>query len=170
MVAWVTVRAAAGQRLGRRVVDPEIIGQGRHGHESTGSIPGDCDEKPEAGHAGNAGGEQRADLVCHERSEVAVDRVAFGQRGAASKKLHVLAGFGQRQVASAAGVFGLQSTGALLRRSMAVVSGDTGVMHMATAAREVFIDLRHECCHDTMPVSNFLYCRFKQHGPVCSFR
>jgi lipopolysaccharide heptosyltransferase II len=43
-----------------------------------------------------------------------------------------LAGSGQAQVASAAGVFGLQTTGALLRRSAAVVSGDTGVMHMAT--------------------------------------
>jgi heptosyltransferase-2 len=43
-----------------------------------------------------------------------------------------LAGSGQGQVASAAGIFGLQSTGALLRRSAAVVSGDTGVMHMAT--------------------------------------
>lgn len=36
-------------------------------------------------------------------------------------------------VANVAGRFGLQSTGALLRRSVAVVSGDTGVMHMATA-------------------------------------
>jgi lipopolysaccharide heptosyltransferase II len=36
------------------------------------------------------------------------------------------------RVASAAGVFGLQGTGALLRRSLALVSGDTGVMHMAT--------------------------------------
>lgn len=36
-------------------------------------------------------------------------------------------------VANVAGRFGLQSTGALLKRSAAVVSGDTGVMHMATA-------------------------------------
>jgi lipopolysaccharide heptosyltransferase II len=36
------------------------------------------------------------------------------------------------RVASAAGVFGLQGTGALLRQSAALVSGDTGVMHMAT--------------------------------------
>jgi heptosyltransferase-2 len=53
----------------------------------------------------------------------------------------LLAGSGQRQVASAAGVFGLQSTGALLRRSMAVVSGDTGVMHMATAVRTPVVAL-----------------------------
>jgi heptosyltransferase II len=39
---------------------------------------------------------------------------------------------GHGQMASAAGIFGLQTTGALLRRSTAVVSGDTGVMHMAT--------------------------------------
>jgi heptosyltransferase-2 len=43
-----------------------------------------------------------------------------------------LAGAGHGQVASAAGAFGLQTTGALLRRSAAVVSGDTGVMHLAT--------------------------------------
>jgi lipopolysaccharide heptosyltransferase II len=36
------------------------------------------------------------------------------------------------RVVSAAGAFGLQGTGALLRRSAALVSGDTGVMHMAT--------------------------------------
>ena len=35
-------------------------------------------------------------------------------------------------VASAAGRFGLQGTGALLQRSVALISGDTGVMHMAT--------------------------------------
>jgi heptosyltransferase-2 len=37
------------------------------------------------------------------------------------------------RVVSAAGVFGLQGTGAVLQRSAALVSGDTGVMHMATA-------------------------------------
>src|SRR3989442_1031062 len=35
-------------------------------------------------------------------------------------------------VASAAGEFSLQETGALLARARVVVSGDTGVMHMAT--------------------------------------
>lgn len=40
---------------------------------------------------------------------------------------------GRGRVASAAGRFGLQGTGALLQRARAVVSGDTGVMHMATA-------------------------------------
>jgi heptosyltransferase-2 len=44
----------------------------------------------------------------------------------------LLAGSGHGQMANAAGAFGLQATGALLRRSAAVVSGDTGVMHMAT--------------------------------------
>lgn len=34
---------------------------------------------------------------------------------------------------NAAGRFGLQSTGALLQRAAALISGDTGVMHMATA-------------------------------------
>jgi heptosyltransferase II len=39
---------------------------------------------------------------------------------------------GRNRVASSAGVFGLQATGALLHRARALVSGDTGVMHMAT--------------------------------------
>jgi lipopolysaccharide heptosyltransferase II len=43
-----------------------------------------------------------------------------------------LASFAPGQVVSAAGAFGLQGTGALLRRAAALVSGDTGVMHMAT--------------------------------------
>ena len=37
-----------------------------------------------------------------------------------------------RRVLNAAGLFGLQATGALLQRARALVSGDTGVMHMAT--------------------------------------
>ena len=36
------------------------------------------------------------------------------------------------RVVNAAGVFGLQGTGAVLQRAAALVSGDTGVMHMAT--------------------------------------
>lgn len=43
-----------------------------------------------------------------------------------------LADAGRGRVVSAAGIFGLQATGALLQRSRALVSGDTGVMHMAT--------------------------------------
>jgi lipopolysaccharide heptosyltransferase II len=39
---------------------------------------------------------------------------------------------GRTRVVSAAGRFGLQGTGALLQRASALVSGDTGVMHMAT--------------------------------------
>jgi heptosyltransferase-2 len=37
------------------------------------------------------------------------------------------------RMANGAGRFGLQGTGAVLQRAAAVVSGDTGVMHMATA-------------------------------------
>jgi lipopolysaccharide heptosyltransferase II len=43
-----------------------------------------------------------------------------------------LAADARGRVASAAGAFGLQATGALLHRARALVSGDTGVMHMAT--------------------------------------
>jgi lipopolysaccharide heptosyltransferase II len=38
-----------------------------------------------------------------------------------------------KRVVNAIGHFGLQGTGALLQRSRALVSGDTGVMHIATA-------------------------------------
>ena len=44
-----------------------------------------------------------------------------------------LAAAGGDGVASAAGQFDLQGTGALLRRARAAVAGDTGVMHLATA-------------------------------------
>jgi heptosyltransferase-2 len=44
----------------------------------------------------------------------------------------VLAISAEGRVASAAGVLGLQGTGAVVRRAAALVSGDTGVMHMAT--------------------------------------
>lgn len=40
---------------------------------------------------------------------------------------------GRARVVNAAGAFGLQATGALLKRTRALISGDTGVMHMATA-------------------------------------
>lgn len=45
------------------------------------------------------------------------------------------------RVVSAAGVFGLQGTGALLRRTAALISGDTGVMHMATGVGTPVIGL-----------------------------
>lgn len=38
----------------------------------------------------------------------------------------------ERRIASAAGALSLQETGAVIRRSAALISGDTGVMHMAT--------------------------------------
>ena len=44
-----------------------------------------------------------------------------------------LADGGRGRVVSSAGIFGLQATGALLQRARALVSGDTGVMHMASA-------------------------------------
>ena len=44
-----------------------------------------------------------------------------------------IAASGGSRTVSAAGTFGLQETGALLQRARAVLSGDTGLMHMATA-------------------------------------
>jgi lipopolysaccharide heptosyltransferase II len=52
-----------------------------------------------------------------------------------------LAKEGQGRVANAAGVFGLQATGALLQRARVLVSGDTGVMHMATAVGTPVVSL-----------------------------
>jgi heptosyltransferase-2 len=53
--------------------------------------------------------------------------------GAADQPLAAaLALKGSARVISAAGQFGLQQTGALIQRSAALVSGDTGVMHLAT--------------------------------------
>ena len=43
-----------------------------------------------------------------------------------------LAARGGAQVASAAGDLSLQETGAVIKRAAALISGDTGVMHMAT--------------------------------------
>jgi heptosyltransferase-2 len=43
-----------------------------------------------------------------------------------------IAARGGTQVASAAGDLSLQETGAILKRAAALISGDTGVMHMAT--------------------------------------
>jgi lipopolysaccharide heptosyltransferase II len=45
------------------------------------------------------------------------------------------------RVANAAGVFGLQGTGALLQRARVLISGDTGVMHMATAVGTPVVSL-----------------------------
>lgn len=45
------------------------------------------------------------------------------------------------RIVNAAGVFGLQGTGALLQRAQVLVSGDTGVMHMATAVGTPVVSL-----------------------------
>jgi lipopolysaccharide heptosyltransferase II len=45
------------------------------------------------------------------------------------------------RVVNAAGQFGLQGTGALLQRARVLVSGDTGVMHMATAVETPVVAL-----------------------------
>lgn len=53
----------------------------------------------------------------------------------------VLAGSAGARVANAVGQFGLQGTGALLQRARVLVSGDTGVMHMATAVETPVVAL-----------------------------
>jgi lipopolysaccharide heptosyltransferase II len=52
-----------------------------------------------------------------------------------------LAKLGSGRVLNAAGRFGLQGTGALLQRARVLVSGDTGVMHMATAVGTPVVSL-----------------------------
>ena len=68
------------------------------------------------------------------------DVVLVGGRGdvAVGDALAANAGSG---VANAAGQFGLQGTGAMLQRARALVSGDTGVMHMATAVETPVVAL-----------------------------
>lgn len=53
----------------------------------------------------------------------------------------VVAGLAGSRAAVAAGRFGLQETGALLRRAAVSISGDTGVMHMATASGTAVVAL-----------------------------
>jgi heptosyltransferase II len=66
-------------------------------------------------------------LVCQNYDVVAVG-------GSTDQALaETLSAHRSGRVVSAAGRFGLQGTGALLKRCAALVSGDTGVMHMATA-------------------------------------
>ncbi len=60
-----------------------------------------------------------------------MDVVVVGGADDVAVAAEVAAGRGERS-RSAAGLFGLQATGAILRRARALVSGDTGVMHMAT--------------------------------------
>jgi heptosyltransferase-2 len=60
------------------------------------------------------------------------DIVLVGGGGDAPLSEALASGAGSR-VVSGAGHFGVQGTGALLQRAEALVSGDTGVMHIATA-------------------------------------
>jgi heptosyltransferase-2 len=54
---------------------------------------------------------------------------------------HALAANAGGRVVNAAGQFGLQGTAAVLRAARVAVSGDTGVMHMATAVKTPVIAL-----------------------------
>jgi lipopolysaccharide heptosyltransferase II len=64
--------------------------------------------------------------------EAGMDVVVVGGAADATLADGIAAAGGDRS-RSAAGCFGLQGTAALLRKARALVSGDTGVMHMATA-------------------------------------
>ena len=63
--------------------------------------------------------------------EAGMDVVVVGGPADGTVAEEVAAGRGERS-RNSAGLFDLQTTGAVLRRARALVSGDTGVMHMAT--------------------------------------
>ena len=65
--------------------------------------------------------------------EAGNDLVIVGGRMDAGLAGEIAAAAPEGAVASAAGTFDLPGTGALLKRTRALVAGDTGVMHLATA-------------------------------------
>jgi lipopolysaccharide heptosyltransferase II len=86
---------------------------------------------PGAAHATKRWPVQHWEALIERIREQGHDVVIVG--GAADQQLATaLTLKGPGRVVSAAGQFGLQGTGALIQRSAALVSGDTGVMHMAT--------------------------------------
>ena len=71
-------------------------------------------------------------LALMGRLTARADVVILG--GAAEREVAArMAAAGGERAASAAGVFDLQGTAALIKRARSLASGDTGVMHMATA-------------------------------------
>lgn len=87
---------------------------------------------PGAAHATKQWPEHHWHTLVGEATAAGMDLVILG--GAKEASLgERLAAADPGRVASAAGRFDLQGTGALLRRCRAAVAGDTGVMHLATA-------------------------------------
>jgi heptosyltransferase-2 len=87
---------------------------------------------PGAAHATKRWPERHWHALVRNLVETGKDVVLLG--GRADQPLAArLAESGAPRAASAAGLFDLQGTGALLRRARAAVGGDTGVMHLATA-------------------------------------
>jgi lipopolysaccharide heptosyltransferase II len=73
-------------------------------------------------------------------AEAGLDVAVVGGADYAAECAVIAAGGGDH-AASSAGRFGLQETAALLRSAAVSVSGDTGVMHMATATRTPVVAL-----------------------------
>jgi lipopolysaccharide heptosyltransferase II len=73
-------------------------------------------------------------------AESGIDTAVVGGEDYAAECAAIAAAGGDH-AASSAGRFGLQETAALLRRAAVSVSGDTGVMHMATATRTPVVAL-----------------------------
>jgi heptosyltransferase II len=96
-----------------------------------GSRPALVAIAPGAGHATKRWPVQHWIKLVRQIVQTGADIVALGgpEDSAAGAEI---AARGGPQVASAAGDLSLQETGAVLKRSAALICGDTGVMHMAT--------------------------------------
>ena len=87
---------------------------------------------PGAAHATKIWPERHWQALVRLATEARMDAVILG--GKQEQALGArLAEAGGGQVANAAGLFDIQGTAALLKRSRCAVAGDTGVMHLATA-------------------------------------
>jgi lipopolysaccharide heptosyltransferase II len=96
-----------------------------------GSRPALVAIAPGAGHATKRWPVQHWIKLVGQIVQTGADIIAIGGPGDSAAAAEIAEGGGLR-VVSAAGELSLQETGAVLKRSAALICGDTGVMHMAT--------------------------------------
>jgi lipopolysaccharide heptosyltransferase II len=85
---------------------------------------------PGAAHATKRWPAEHWRMLLRRMGEAGLDAVIVG--GPEDALLGATLADGEYRVKNAAGLFGLQETGAVLQRAAALISSDTGVMHMAT--------------------------------------
>jgi len=95
---------------------------------------------PGAAHATKRWPAEHWHLLARRLLEDDFDMVVLGGSEDVTLAQSIAAGAPER-IMNAAGEFGLQETGALLRRARTLVSGDTGVMHMAAAVGTTVVAL-----------------------------